>query len=115
MPVSHRITSFQKYATEALYVYGTEQLESLSHNNVSCRLRTIRQVHCVGTVIGAVLADTPEIAKRAAALVVVGYEELPTVMTIEDAISAERCDRRKWCSIRRLCLWDATSAMGMFL
>lgn len=58
----------------------------------------------MGQVIGAVLADTPEIAKRAAALVVVGYEELPIVMTIEDAISAERCDRLKWCSIRDPCL-----------
>lgn len=53
------------------------------------------QVHCMGQIIGAVLADTPDIAKRAAELVVIAYEELPIVMTIEDAISAERCGRLK--------------------
>lgn len=57
--------------------------------------RSVRQVHCMGQVIGAVLADTHEIAKRAAELVVITYEELPIIMTIEDAISAERWDRLK--------------------
>jgi len=44
----------------------------------------------VGQVIGAVLADSAAIAEKAAKLVSVEYEELPAVMTIEDAIAAGR-------------------------
>ncbi|CAM9382433.1 unnamed protein product, partial [Hapterophycus canaliculatus] len=50
----------------------------------------VDEVHCVGQVIGAVLADTAAIAEQAAKLVAVRYEELPAVMTIEDAIAADR-------------------------
>ncbi|CAM9977677.1 unnamed protein product, partial [Ectocarpus sp. 8 AP-2014] len=39
--------------------------------------------------IGAVLAESAAIAERAAKLVTVRYEELPFIMTIEDAIAAE--------------------------
>lgn len=48
------------------------------------------QGHCVGQVIGAILAESPAIAEKAAKFVTVRYEELPAVMTIEDAIAAER-------------------------
>ncbi|CAM9234191.1 unnamed protein product, partial [Hapterophycus canaliculatus] len=50
----------------------------------------VDEVHCVGQIIGAVLADTAAIAKQAAKHVTVRYEELPALMTIEDAIVAER-------------------------
>ncbi|KAB0396072.1 hypothetical protein E2I00_020115 [Balaenoptera physalus] len=44
------------------------------------------EVTCVGHVIGAVVADTPEHAQRAAHGVKVTYEDLPAIITIEDAI-----------------------------
>ncbi|XP_066863023.1 xanthine dehydrogenase/oxidase [Kogia breviceps] len=44
------------------------------------------KVTCVGHIIGAVVADTPEHAQRAAHGVKVTYEDLPAVITIEDAI-----------------------------
>ncbi|XVE78883.1 hypothetical protein DITRI_Ditri14bG0013900 [Diplodiscus trichospermus] len=45
-------------------------------------------VTCVGQVIGIVVADTHENAKLAAAKVYVEYEELPAILSIEEAISA---------------------------
>uniref|UniRef100_A0A8C9BVC6 Xanthine dehydrogenase n=1 Tax=Phocoena sinus TaxID=42100 RepID=A0A8C9BVC6_PHOSS len=44
------------------------------------------KVTCVGHVIGAVVADTPEHAQRATHGVKVTYEDLPAIITIEDAI-----------------------------
>lgn len=41
-------------------------------------------------MIGAVLAETAALAEQAAKVVTVRYEELPAVMTIEDAIVADR-------------------------
>ncbi|CAN0492256.1 unnamed protein product, partial [Ectocarpus sp. 8 AP-2014] len=46
----------------------------------------VDEVHCLGQVIGAVLAESAAIAESAAKLVTVRYEELPSIMTIEDAI-----------------------------
>ncbi|XP_028907660.1 xanthine dehydrogenase/oxidase-like [Ornithorhynchus anatinus] len=44
------------------------------------------EVTCVGHIIGAVLADTPEHAQRAAEAVRIAYEELPAIISIKDAI-----------------------------
>nr|XP_021506880.1 xanthine dehydrogenase/oxidase isoform X2 [Meriones unguiculatus] len=44
------------------------------------------KVTCVGHIIGAVVADTPEHAERAAKVVKITYEDLPAIITIEDAI-----------------------------
>ena len=44
----------------------------------------------MGQVIGAVLAESAAIADKAAKLVTVRYEDLPAIMTIEDAIAADR-------------------------
>ncbi|CAN0411520.1 unnamed protein product [Pylaiella littoralis] len=49
----------------------------------------VDEVHCVGQVIGAVLAESAAVAGKAAKLVVIAYEDLPTVMTIEDAIAED--------------------------
>lgn len=57
----------------------------------------------MGQVIGAVLAESVAIAEKAAKLVAVRYEELPPVMTIEDAIAADRYDLM---GTPRLVLWD---------
>ncbi|KAL3718639.1 hypothetical protein ACJRO7_003719 [Eucalyptus globulus] len=46
-------------------------------------------VSCVGQVIGVVVADTQENAKLAARKVHVEYEELPAILSIEDAIKAK--------------------------
>ncbi|KAL6195945.1 hypothetical protein ACLB2K_031562 [Fragaria x ananassa] len=58
-------------------------------------------VTCVGQVIGVVVADTHEKAKLAATKVHVEYEELPAILSIQDAINAnsfhpntERCFRK---------------------
>ncbi|KAB2606505.1 xanthine dehydrogenase 1-like [Pyrus ussuriensis x Pyrus communis] len=58
-------------------------------------------VTCVGQVIGVVVADTHENAKLAATKVHVEYEELPAILSIQDAIDAksfhpntERCFRK---------------------
>lgn len=48
------------------------------------------QVACVGQMIGVILGETAELAKRAPELVNVQYEELPVIMTIDDAIAANR-------------------------
>ncbi|KAL3701831.1 hypothetical protein R1sor_019853 [Riccia sorocarpa] len=45
-------------------------------------------VTCVGQIIGIVVADTHLNAKAAALKVVVEYEELPSVLSIEDAIES---------------------------
>uniref|UniRef100_A0A2K5J9B5 Xanthine dehydrogenase/oxidase n=1 Tax=Colobus angolensis palliatus TaxID=336983 RepID=A0A2K5J9B5_COLAP len=45
------------------------------------------KVTCVGHIIGAVVADTPEHTQRAAQGVKITYEELPAIITIEDAIN----------------------------
>ncbi|KAM9177432.1 xanthine dehydrogenase/oxidase-like [Dugong dugon] len=44
------------------------------------------KVTCVGHILGAVVADTPEHAQRAGQAVKITYEELPSIITIEDAI-----------------------------
>ena len=44
------------------------------------------EVTCVGHIIGAVVADTPEHAHRAARGVKITYEDLPAIITIQDAI-----------------------------
>uniref|UniRef100_A0A8C4LHH2 FAD-binding PCMH-type domain-containing protein n=1 Tax=Equus asinus TaxID=9793 RepID=A0A8C4LHH2_EQUAS len=44
------------------------------------------EVTCVGHIIGAVVTDTPEHAQRAAQAVKITYEDLPAIITIEDAI-----------------------------
>ncbi|CAG8551090.1 15786_t:CDS:10 [Acaulospora morrowiae] len=44
------------------------------------------EVNCVGQIIGLIVADSQEIAKEAADLVVIEYEVLPHILTIEEAI-----------------------------
>eukprot|EP00066_Takifugu_rubripes_P003798 XP_003966667.1 PREDICTED: xanthine dehydrogenase/oxidase [Takifugu rubripes] len=48
-----------------------------------------RQVTCVGHIIGVVVADTQLHAQRAAKAVSIQYEELPPIITIQEAIAAE--------------------------
>lgn len=52
----------------------------------------VDEVTCVGQVIGIAIAETLQQAKDAAAAVAVEYEDLPAVITIEDAIEAEKKD-----------------------
>ncbi|XP_013399614.1 xanthine dehydrogenase/oxidase-like [Lingula anatina] len=47
------------------------------------------EVHCIGQVIGAIVANSRIQSQRAAKKVKVEYKELPAVLTIEDAIKAE--------------------------
>uniref|UniRef100_A0A6I8NK57 xanthine dehydrogenase n=1 Tax=Ornithorhynchus anatinus TaxID=9258 RepID=A0A6I8NK57_ORNAN len=54
-------------------------------NELYLRLVTSTKAHvtCVGHIIGAVLADTPEHAQRAAEAVRIAYEELPAIISIK--------------------------------
>lgn len=47
------------------------------------------EVNFYGQPVGAILADTEEAGKRAAALVRIEYKDLPAILTLEDAISQE--------------------------
>ncbi|KAL7645432.1 UNVERIFIED_CONTAM: hypothetical protein RMT77_003818 [Armadillidium vulgare] len=48
-----------------------------------------KEVHCVGQIIGLVLATNRQLAQKAAKMVEIKYEELPNpIFTIEDAINA---------------------------
>ena len=48
----------------------------------------VDEVTCVGHPIGIVVADTEQHARMASLLVSVEYEELPAIISIEDAIEA---------------------------
>lgn len=51
---------------------------------------SLPQVSCVGHMVCAVVADTRKQAKRGAALVKIGYEDLPgPVFTVEEAIEKQ--------------------------
>ena len=41
------------------------------------------QVHCIGQVVGVVLAETQQLAREAAQAVRIEYEELTPIITIE--------------------------------
>jgi len=47
------------------------------------------KVTCVGQIIGAIAAETQAQAQRAARMVKITYEDLPVILTIEEAIAAE--------------------------
>ena len=47
-------------------------------------------VTCVGQAIGIIVADSRSLAKRAADLVVITYEELEPCLDIDDAIRMDR-------------------------
>jgi xanthine dehydrogenase/oxidase len=47
-----------------------------------------KEVHCHGQIIGIMLADTKNLAKKAASLVEIEYEMLNQILTIEDAIES---------------------------
>ncbi|XP_042789247.1 xanthine dehydrogenase/oxidase-like isoform X2 [Panthera leo] len=47
------------------------------------------KVTCIGHIIGAVVTDTREHAQRAAQAVRITYEDLPAIITIEDAIAKD--------------------------
>lgn len=55
-----------------------------------------REVTCVGQVIGIVVADTEDQARAAARAVKVTYEDLPHIMSIEEAIEAESFFPENW-------------------
>ncbi|KAK7317125.1 hypothetical protein RJT34_01097 [Clitoria ternatea] len=63
-------------------------------------LYAVECVTCVGQVIGVVVADTHENAKTAARKVHVEYEELPAVLSIQDAVKARSFhhNTEKWLS-----------------
>lgn len=67
-------------------VPGDNQIGAVIHDE---ELFATQYVTCVGQVIGVVVADTHENAKLAAAKVVVEYEELPAILSIQEAVDAK--------------------------
>ena len=47
-----------------------------------------RTVTCVGQIIGIIVADTEAHAREAARAVAIDYQELPALVSIDDAIEA---------------------------
>ena len=52
-------------------------------------LFAVDEVFCVGMTIGAVVAENQTIAQKAARLVNIKYEDLPAIITMEEAIEAD--------------------------
>ena len=69
-------------------------------------------VTCIGQPIGVVVADTEQHARMAARLVRVEYQDLPALISIEDAIEASSYYEVKFCSCS-ICV--ATVAVNCFL
>ena len=73
-------------------LWGWDFLCCFEQSKIICFMRNVlcsltmwlcSQVTCVGHIIGAVVADTPEHAQRASHGVKVTYEDLPAIITIE--------------------------------
>ncbi|KAJ6385242.1 hypothetical protein OIU77_028431 [Salix suchowensis] len=67
-------------------VPGDNHIGPITHDE---ELFATQYVTCVGQVIGVVVADTHENAKLAAAKVVIDYEELPAILSIQEAVDAK--------------------------
>lgn len=69
------------------------------------------EVTCVGQPIGVVVADTEQHARMAARLVKVEYEDLPALISIEDAIEAA-----SYYQVMHACLWSTCfQSLSLFL
>ncbi|XP_077870156.1 xanthine dehydrogenase/oxidase-like [Saccoglossus kowalevskii] len=69
-------------------VPGLNSLKSPSSNEPEEEVFASKQVVCYGQCIGGIVAVDPKLASQAAKLVKVQYEDLPHILTIEDAIHA---------------------------
>ena len=80
--------------SEALAMKGVvgyfDQSDLIIHDTETGREKifTLDQVQSVGDVIGIVVAESQDIANKAAGLVKVQYDPLPPIITIQDAIEA---------------------------
>ncbi|KAK9866817.1 hypothetical protein WJX84_005780, partial [Apatococcus fuscideae] len=66
-------------------VPGSNQMGSVMHDE---EVFALDEVKCVGQVIGVVVADTEQHARMGAQRVKVEYEDLPSIISCEDAIKA---------------------------
>ncbi|HJT80607.1 MAG TPA: xanthine dehydrogenase molybdopterin binding subunit, partial [Chthoniobacterales bacterium] len=66
-------------------VPGLNDVGAVRHDEI---LLADKEVFYHGQIVALVVGDTPEICRAAAAKVVVQYESLPPILTIEDAIAA---------------------------
>ena len=74
--------------------FGAKDIPAAGDNSIGAvvhdeEIFATEKVTCVGQIIGIVVADTKAHADEAALLVAVDYEELPAVLSIEDAIEAD--------------------------
>ncbi|XP_041469067.1 xanthine dehydrogenase/oxidase-like [Lytechinus variegatus] len=67
-------------------VLGSNHVGSVFHDE---ELLATTEVHHVGQPIGAIIAETQALAQRGARLVQIEYEELESIITIEDAIARQ--------------------------
>lgn len=67
------------------HVPGRNDIGPILHDEEAFATRTVT---CVGQIIGVVVADTEAHARAAAKAVRIEYEDLPAIISIEDAIEA---------------------------
>ncbi|KAK3744401.1 hypothetical protein QZH41_012163 [Actinostola sp. cb2023] len=75
-------------STDAGELYLARVLSERAHANIN-RRPLVFQVFYAGQAIAAVVAETKDQAQRAAKMVKVTYEDLPVIITIQDAIVAQ--------------------------
>lgn len=66
-------------------IKGSQNIGAVQHDE---RIFEDELVQCVGTLIGMTVATSEEAAKEAASKVTIRYQELPAILTIEEAIKA---------------------------
>ncbi|XP_040213129.1 aldehyde oxidase 1-like [Rana temporaria] len=67
-------------------IIGAKDVPGINEISGQGPLFSEKEVICVGQIICAVVADTPENARRAVAKVNVTYQDLKPILTVEDAI-----------------------------
>uniref|UniRef100_A0ABM0MJG8 Xanthine dehydrogenase/oxidase-like n=1 Tax=Saccoglossus kowalevskii TaxID=10224 RepID=A0ABM0MJG8_SACKO len=70
-------------------VPGKNAWSSLNPDNLDDFIFAPDEVLCIGQVIGGIVADTPQLARKASKLVKVEYEELEHILTVDEAIDKE--------------------------
>ncbi|XP_077867897.1 xanthine dehydrogenase/oxidase-like [Saccoglossus kowalevskii] len=73
----------------AVDVPGNNRWSLINPDNLEEAIFATEEVLCVGQIIGGIVADTPQLARKAANLVKVEYGEVEHILTIEEAICKE--------------------------
>ncbi|KAI4874108.1 hypothetical protein NFI96_028851, partial [Prochilodus magdalenae] len=84
---SIHVNAINSVMSERVDLMNNKQKEKEIEKTVLIFINSTLQVICVGQIIGAIVAENRELAKRASRLVTVAYQDLlPVFFTIQDAI-----------------------------